>query len=161
MFHQHIVHRHIRCGPVVLGPVKLDAAADPGTEQPHQRRFDHMIIIHKVITVGLIIGSLNPSPQFWQDHDLQIFIFQIDRPVRLILLIVIYFFDHGIRIYPAAAALIYPLFQKHRVFIRFPNFISRNRHNLFPYLYCFHFLHSKPPLNIFFLLLPKPVFIIP
>ena len=52
----------------MLWPIKFDAARDPGTRQPHQCRFDNMIVIDKIVAVGLVIGSLYPAAQFRQHH---------------------------------------------------------------------------------------------
>lgn len=46
LFVQHIVHRQIGGRPVVLRPVELDAAGDPGAGKPYQGRLYYMIIVY-------------------------------------------------------------------------------------------------------------------
>ncbi|MNZ29789.1 hypothetical protein D3C78_470430 [compost metagenome] len=57
------VHRHKGGGPVVLGPVELDAAGDPGPHQPHQRRLDHLVVVDKVPLHHLVVGAVDAPAQ--------------------------------------------------------------------------------------------------
>ena len=116
---------------VVLRPVEFDAAADPRPGQPDERGLDHVVIVNKIIAVRFVIRALDPAAQFGQDHHKQIFIFQAERLVGAIHLFIINFINDTVRVHPAAAALIHPLFQKHRVFIGLADRIGRN-HYIFP-----------------------------
>ena len=129
----------------MLGPVKFNPAGNPRPGQPHKRRFDHMIIVYKIIIVGFVIGPLNPSAQLRKHHYLQIFIFQINGLVCFIHLPVYEFFHSRIRIYSAAATLINAFFQKNRDFFRLPRFISGNHNLLTPHFYFIH--HNNLPFS--------------
>ena len=82
----------------MLRPVKLNASGDPRSGKPYESRFDHMIIIHKIIIIRLVISSLNPSAQLRENHDFQIFIFQINCMPHLILFLMAYLFCRRIGI---------------------------------------------------------------
>ena len=142
IFRIGIFHRIKGAGSVMLGPVKFNATRDPGAGQSHQRRFDDMIVVDKIIAVGLVISPLDPSTQFRQHHHLQIIIFQKKRRVFLIHFLIADFLDHCVRINSSRASLIDTFLQKYRVLIRFPGFVSGDRHFFFPYMYFIHaYLH--------------------
>ena len=94
-----VIRRCKRRRTMMLRPVKLDSSADPGACQADQRRFYHFIVIYKVIMICLIKGALDPPSQFRQNHDLQVFVFQIHCGVCFIYLCITDFFHHRIRIY--------------------------------------------------------------
>ena len=133
------IHRQKSGGSVMLWPVKLNAAGNPRSCKPHQRRFDHLIIIHKVVSVCLIVSPLNSSSQFRQNHNLQIFVLQIHRRIFPVRFSVADLLHRWIRIDLAAAPLINPLIQKYRIFFRFPNLIGGNGNLLNPYFCLAHF----------------------
>ena len=147
IFLQLIIGRHKGGRPVVLGPVELDAAGDPGAGQAHQGRLDHVIVIHKIIVVGLVIGPLDPSAQLRQDHHLQIFVLQKDCLVLLILFLMADLLRRRIGIDLSAASLIDSFFQEHGILIRFPRLVGGNRHPFLPDSDLVHvhasFLHVK------------------
>ena len=150
-----IIRRCKRRRTMVLRPVKLDSPADPWTRQTDQCRLYHFIVIYKVIMTCLIKGALNPSSQFRQNHDLQIFIFQIYCGVRFIYLCITDFFHHGIRIYFARTALIYSFFNKNRIFLRLTDFIGGNAYTFRPYFCLAHLLSLRLiPLTV----LPYPIY---
>ena len=138
----HIIHRKEGGRPVMLGPVELDAAGDPGTGQAHQRRLDHVIVIDKIIAVRLVIGPLDPAAQLRQHHHLQVLVFQPDRRVLLVGLRLADLLHRGIGIYLAAASLIHTLVQENGIFLRFSDLIGGDHDLLHPNL-CF--AHGKPP----------------
>lgn len=82
-------------------PVELDSSADPRTAEADKSRFDHMVVIDKVIMIRLVVRSLDPASELRKDHDFQILIFQPDGMVRLILFLIINLFDRRVRIDPA------------------------------------------------------------
>ena len=125
-------------GPMVLGPVELNAPGNPWSREPHQSRFNDSIIIYKVITVGLVIGPLDPPAQLGQYHDLQVFVFQIYRRVILIRLFVADTLHRGIGIYLSAAPLIPPLVQKNGSLLGLPDPVCRNHRLLNPNLCLTH-----------------------
>ena len=141
IFLDQMVHRHKRSRPVVLRPVKFDAARDPWAQQPNKRRLDHMVIVHKIISVRLVIGSLDPASELREDHHLDIVVFKKHRLVNLIRFLAADLFRRRIRIHLSAAALIYSLFQKHRILIRFPHFIGWDHYLFFPYSRFAHLFH--------------------
>ena len=60
--------------PVVLRPVKLNAAADPRPGKRHKRRLYYLVVIHKMIIVGFIIRHLDAAAKFRQYHHFQVII---------------------------------------------------------------------------------------
>ena len=82
------VQRVKRTGTMVLRPVKLDSARNPGTCQPDQGRFDHPIIIDEVVSVGFIQRHLHPAANFRQNHDFKITVFEIEGFIRFILFLI-------------------------------------------------------------------------
>ena len=73
-----IVYRRIGGRAVMLRPVELDPAGDPGAGKAYQGRFDHMVIIDKIIVVCLIVCPLDTAADLWQDHNLEIIILQVN-----------------------------------------------------------------------------------
>ena len=124
MLNRAEINRRESGGPVVLGPVELDAAADPGSGQAYQGRFDDLVEVHKIIAVGLVISPLDAPAQLGQHHDPDIVVLQPYGGIRLVLFFVQDFIDHRQRVHLSAAALVHPLFQEHGVFIRLADAVS-------------------------------------
>ena len=120
---------------MVLRPVELDTAGDPRAGQSDQGRLDHMIVINEMTLLDLVVRHLYPSAQFWQDHHLYIFIFQIHGMIGLILTSIFDLFNYRIRIYDPAASLIHTFFQEHRILLRFTNAIGREKDIFLPNFY--------------------------
>ena len=135
---QLMVHRHIGRGTMVLRPVELDAAGDPGSQKPHQRRLDHMIVVNKVVIIGLVVGPLDSAAQLRQDHHLDVLILQIDRLPVPVMLLPADDLGGGIGINLSRASLIHPLLQKHGILIGLSDFIGGDQHRLFPDFHTFH-----------------------
>ena len=112
------VHRGKGGGPVVLGPVELDAAGNPRPGEAHQRGLDHLVVVHEVIAVGLVIGPLDAPAQLRQHHHLNVLVFQEDGSVGLVLLFIQDLVHHGQGVDLAAGALVDALFQEHGVTVR-------------------------------------------
>lgn len=91
---------------MVLGPVKFDASGDPGAGKPHKGRLDDMVVIDEIIAVCLVVSPLDASPKLRQHHDLQILVFQKDRPVHVVRLLVADLFCHRVGIDFSAASLV-------------------------------------------------------
>ena len=51
-------------------------------------RFDDVVIINKIITVGFVVSTLNASAQLWQNHHAQIVVFQENSLIGTVLLFV-------------------------------------------------------------------------
>ena len=145
-----MIHRHIRRWTVMLRPVKFDAAGNPRTGKSHQRRFDHMVIIYKIVIICFVICALDSSAKFRQDHNLQIFIFQIYYVPDLVFLFMANFFCGRIRIYFSRTSLIYSFFQKHRIFVRCTDLISWNHYIFFPDFCAVCRFHIFPSFLLFF-----------
>ena len=129
----------------MLRPVKFDAARDPGTRQPHQCRFDDMIVIDKIVAICLVISSLDPASQLRQHHYFQIIVLQKKCCILLIHFLIADLLDHRVGIDPSRASLIDTFLQKHRILIRFSCFVCGNDHFFFPDLYLVHlFLLLSP-----------------
>jgi hypothetical protein len=43
-----VVDGRKRAGPVVLGPVELDAARNPRPREAYQRGLNHLVVVHKM-----------------------------------------------------------------------------------------------------------------
>ena len=129
----------------MLGPVKFNATRDPGAGQSHQRRFDDMIVVDKIIAVGLVISPLDPASQLRQHHYFQIIVLQKKRCILLIHFLIADLLDHRVGIYPSRASLIDTFLQKHRILIRLSCFVCGNDHFFFPDLNLIHgFLLLSP-----------------
>ena len=59
---------------VVLRPVELNAAADPGPGQSDEGGFYHMIVVNEMTLSDLVEGHLHASAQFGQDHHFDVFV---------------------------------------------------------------------------------------
>ena len=94
---------------MVLGPVELDATTDPRASKAYKRRLHHVVIIHEVSLLDLIVGHLDASAQFGQDHHLDIFVLEIDGLVVLVHLLIADRLDNGIRIDHPTRSLIHTL----------------------------------------------------
>ncbi len=71
--------RQVRGGPVVLGPVELDAAGDPRPEQADQGRFDDLVAVEEVVARGLVVADVDAPAQFGQDHQPHVLVLQVHR----------------------------------------------------------------------------------
>ena len=134
----HMVYRHIGRRPVMLRPVKLDAAGDPRSGQSNQRRFDHTVVVNKVIVVCLIQRALDTAAQFRKDHDLQVVIFQPDRVPDFICPGEADLLSGRVRIQFSARSLIHSFLKEHRILVCLSCLIGLNLHILFP---DYHFTH--------------------
>src|SRR5574344_911901 len=132
IFLYRTIHGHIGTRTVMLRPVELNTAADPWTREPHQCRFYHMIIIHKVTLIDFIVSHLYSSTQFRQNHHFDVFVLQPDSMPFLIHLLIAYLLNDRIRIHSAAAALIYSILQKNRILLRCTNLIRWDDDRFFP-----------------------------
>ena len=119
----------------MLWPVELDATADPRTAEADERRLDHMIVVHEIIVVRFIVRTLDTSTELWENHHLQIFIFEPDCVIRLVLLLIINLLNRRIRIDSSGASLVDTLLQEHRIFIRLTDPVGRDHLDRFPNLY--------------------------
>lgn len=93
-----IVNRQESAGTMVLGPIEFDASGNPRPCQSHQSRFHHLVIVNKMTLLDFVVCHLDASAQFGQNHNLDIFIFQINSVITLFLADIFYLFDHRIRI---------------------------------------------------------------
>ena len=135
------IHRKECAGAVMLGPVELDAAADPGSGQSHERRLDDAVVIDEMTLSDLVIGHLHPPAEFGEDHHLDVFVLEIHGIVRMVRLFIRDRLDHRIRIDHAAGSLIDPFLQENRILFGFPDLIGGDDHLLFPRSY--HYLISS------------------
>ena len=58
IFFNRRIYRHISTGTMMLRPIKLNTSRNPRTCQPHQCRFNHVIVINKMTFPDLIISHL-------------------------------------------------------------------------------------------------------
>ncbi|CCZ49339.1 unknown [Bacteroides sp. CAG:661] len=141
------VNGHVGAGAVVLRPVELDAARNPGTGQAYQSRLDDMVVVDKVALLYLVVSHLYTSTQFGQNHDFDVFVLDEYGIVGFIGLFVGNGLDDRIGIDYAAAALINAFLQKHRAFFGFTHFVGGDGYLFFPgfdhsCMRCFFSSHS-------------------
>ena len=126
------LHRSVGAGPVVLGPVELDPAADPGAGQAHQGGLDHVVVVDEGIAVGLVQGHVDPAAQPGQHHHLQVAVLQEHRLVRLRPGLVEHLVDERQRVDRPRGALVDPLLQEHRVVVGRADAVGRQFDPLIP-----------------------------
>ena len=117
---------------MVLGPVELDAAANPRPCQADERRLDYLVIVNEMPIGNFVKGHLYPSAQFGENHDLDILVLQKDSVVFLVHLLVRDGLDDGIGINDAAASLIDTFLQEYGILFGLSCLIGRNRDLFFP-----------------------------
>src|ERR1700761_1622607 len=105
-------YRHEGRRSVMLRPVKLDSAGDPGTSKTNQRRLDYVLTIKKIIATEFVVPDVNASPDFGHNHQSNELIFDMDRLPFLRPRFGMDSVDNCHRVDPTAAALIDPLFEK-------------------------------------------------
>ncbi len=128
-------------GTVVLRPVKLNAAGNPGAGQADQGRFDDLVVIDKVVVVGLVIGALNASAQLRENHDTDVLIFKPDGGIRPVLFDIENFINDRKRVHLSAASLIHAFFKEHGIPVCLSDTVCRNDHG-FNFNACWH---DNPP----------------
>ncbi len=126
------IDRGVGVGPVVLGPVELDAARDPGSGEPDEGGLDRMVVVDEGIAVGLVVGALDPAPELGHDHQAQKLVLEEDDVPCPVDLFVHDLVDDGKGIDHPRTALIDPFFQEHGILVRLADRIGRYRHVLFP-----------------------------
>src|SRR5690606_24160044 len=90
-----------------------------------------------------------PASDLRHDLDAHVLVLQYGHPVRLRRLLVLDLVDDRMRIDAARAALVYPLVQEHRVALRLPDAVRRDRYVFFPYacgVVMMALLHGNPSL---------------
>ena len=135
MLLDRVIHGHERRRAMMLRPVKLHAARNPGSQQSNQRRLNNMLVIKKIVLISFIEAAMNPPTNLGEDHDLEVIILQVHRSI---LVVNFYTGDpvgKGVGIDLPAAALVNPFFQEHRIEIRRGGGISRDNDNVFPDFY--------------------------
>ena len=132
---QEIIHRRVGGGTMVLGPVKFDAAGDPGTCKTHEGRFDYMVVIDKIVVVRFVQGPLDAAAQFGKDHEFQVFVFQVDGVVGDVFFRVGNFFGYGQGIDFSGTALVGSFFDEEGIFFGRVDFIGGDDGVLFPDFY--------------------------
>src|SRR5882757_10604345 len=63
---------HERRRPMVLRPVELDTAGDPGTCQANECRLDHVLAVEEVVAVCLVEPDVNAAANLRQYHQSQV-----------------------------------------------------------------------------------------
>src|ERR1700694_179820 len=117
---------------MMLRRVELPAPRDPGPEQSDQGRFDDARPVKEVVAVGDVLPDVNPSADLWQDHQPDVLILEMDRLPGAVHLFIRHAIGAGIRIYPAAAALIDALLEEHRTPFRWLLGVRRDDHLVVP-----------------------------
>ena len=102
-------------GPVVMGDVPFHPARDPGPQHTDEGRFDDMLAVDEVIPIGFVLGGEQPAADLGQDAQFEVFIFQIDRLVGLVLLEIAQTIEKGVGINRPLGALVGPAVEEHGV----------------------------------------------
>ena len=129
------VDRHIGGRTVMLRPVELDAAADPGTGQAHQGRLDDVVVVHEVAPGYLVVGHLYTAAQLGQHHHYDILVLQPNGQIVLVYLLIAHRLDDGIGIHHTTRPLIDTFLQEHRVLLGLAHLIGGNGHYFSPSFY--------------------------
>ena len=116
----------------MLRPVELDPTGNPRSGQPNEGRFDDVVVIDEMVSIGLVEGHVHPTAEFRQDHDLEIAVLQEYGFVGFVEPVIEDTIDDRMRIDDTAAALVNAFLQKHRVAIGFTDAIGWNDDVLFP-----------------------------
>ena len=94
-----------------------------------------MIVIHEVALFDLVVGHLDTSTQFWQDHHHDILVLDKHGLVVLVHFLVADRLNDGIRINHSTRTLIDTLLQKHRVLLWCSYLIGGYRNYFSPSFY--------------------------
>src|ERR1051326_6670341 len=116
----------------MLWPVKLNAAANPGSRQSDECRFDDWLAVNQIVTVGFVLHYMNAAAKLGQHHYSKKLVLNPNRlPATFNWL-----FSNAIykweRINFAAAALIDALFKEHRIFVRRGGQLGWNERVFYP-----------------------------
>ncbi|MNC02004.1 hypothetical protein D3C75_493690 [compost metagenome] len=84
-----VFHRAEGVGPVMLRPVEFNAPGNPRPCQPNQRWLDDPVIVDEIVVVGFVQSPVDSPAQLRHHGDEQIFVLQINQPVRAVLLIIL------------------------------------------------------------------------
>ncbi|MNV30342.1 hypothetical protein D3C71_1216060 [compost metagenome] len=109
------IHGHKRGRTMVLRPVKFYTAGDPRPEQADQRGFDHLVVVDKIALFDFVIGAVNSSAQFRQQHNADKVVFHPHRLVLAHFAFARQGVGDAIGIDRAGRALIDAFFEKHRI----------------------------------------------
>ncbi len=83
-----------------------------------------MVVVDKIVLVGLVIGTLDPSAQLRQEHDLKVLILQVYGMVYFVLFGLTNGLGHRVRIHFTGTALVDTLLQEHGIFVRLSHLIG-------------------------------------
>ena len=126
------IHRQKSCRAMMLRPVEFDAAGNPRPGKPDERRLDDALVVNQIVAVGFVLNRVDAPANFGQNHHAKEFVFEPD----CFPLSVGFGFCNAVRerqgINLAAAALINPLLQKHRILVRRRRQISWDDQFLLP-----------------------------
>jgi hypothetical protein len=109
---------------MMLGPVKFHATGNPRPEKAHQGGLDNLLVVEKIVLIDLIEAAVDSPTELGENHDLDICIFQKNRMISTLPLVTGDAIGEGVGVDFAAASLIDPLFEEHRVSIRQRRWIS-------------------------------------
>ena len=98
---------------MVLWPVELDSAGDPWTGEAYKSRLDDVLPIEEIVAVDLVETDVDAPANFRENHEPQIFIFDVERLPRMVVPLGRNAIDKGQGIHASAAALIDALLKKH------------------------------------------------
>ncbi|MGA8528216.1 MAG: hypothetical protein WB622_00780, partial [Acidobacteriaceae bacterium] len=100
---------------MMLRPVEFNAARDPGPGQADQSRLDHILAVEKIVPRDLVVSDVDAAANLGQDHQPQEFVLDMQGLPGFLLRLNGDSIDERKRIDSAAAPLVDPCFQKHRV----------------------------------------------
>ena len=91
---------------MVLRPIELNAPRNPRAGQTYKGGLDNLIVVDKVVAIGFVHSHMDSPTYFWQQHDLEIAIFQKYSAIFLVSFCVGDVFDNWMRVYDTTTALI-------------------------------------------------------
>ena len=105
---------HKAGSPVMVGPVKLHPAGNPGPQRADQGGLDYMLAVEKVIPGGFVLGGKDTAADIRQDDVVQIVVFQMNGGILPVQPLVPLNPDGNLAgIYAARGPLMHAVFHKH------------------------------------------------
>jgi hypothetical protein len=122
---------------VVLGPVELDAAGDPGAGETDERRLDDVLTIEEVVAVDLVEADVDSAADLGQNHQPHEAVLQMDGFPGFNDRLAGDAVDQRQRIDVTTAALIDALFEKHGIEVGGRRQVTQQIDGLLPGLHLF------------------------
>jgi hypothetical protein len=126
--------RHEGGGTVVLGPVELDAAGDPGAGKADESGLDDVLAVEEIVLAEFVEADMNTAADFREDHEAEELVFEVDGLPEVGNGVGSNAIDDREGIDAAAAALVDTVFEEERVGVWFRRQVGEDRDGLGPCL---------------------------